>query len=95
MPNIRQASETDAPAVGRALWAAFADDPVWMWMTDDSERFSRLGGQWFAADAKLAMRTGSNRVLVDSDVGGSAIWTLGRWAHLPLRLCIGRNKLLK
>jgi len=78
--NIRQASEADAPALGRTLWAAFADDPVWMWMTDDSERFARLGGHWFATDATLAMRSGSNRVLVDSDVGGSAIWYApGHW----------------
>jgi len=80
VPIIRQARDADASAVGRTLWAAFADDPVWLWMTGDEDRFARHGGRWFAADAKLTMRTVENRVLVDADVGGAAIWNApGHW----------------
>lgn len=80
MPTIRQASEADTPAAGQALWAAFADDPVWLWMTADEDRFARLGPRWFAADAALTMRTAENRVLVDAEVGGAAIWYApGHW----------------
>jgi ribosomal protein S18 acetylase RimI-like enzyme len=80
VPDIRQATRADGPAIGRTLWAAFADDPVWLWMTGDEDRFARLGGRWFAADARLTMRAAENRVLVDADIGGSAIWNApGHW----------------
>lgn len=73
-PRIRKATADDLPAVGRVLAAAFADDPLWMWMSKHSPAWSRRAERWFAAEARLKL-DGHGEVLVDDEVGAAAIWT--------------------
>jgi GNAT superfamily N-acetyltransferase len=79
VPDVRPATEDDLPAIGRALAAAFADDPVWAWMTSPKADWHRRSATWFEAEARVQMR-GHGSVLVDEGVHGAAIWAPpGRW----------------
>ena len=79
MPQVRPATAADLPAVGRALAAAFADDPVWAWMRSPRADGDRCAAAWCAADAK-AVLAGHGEVLVSDDLGGAAIWAEpGHW----------------
>lgn len=79
-PTVRSATATDLPAIGQLLAAAFADDPVWEWLTNgDQARYRRAAPAFFEADAK-AMLAGPGEVLVDADLGGAALWAApGHW----------------
>jgi ribosomal protein S18 acetylase RimI-like enzyme len=59
--------------VGRALAAAFEDDPVWRWMTPDWPDWVDRAAPWFAGVARVQPR-GHGEVLVDDEVRGAAIW---------------------
>ena len=73
-PTIRAATAAELPAIGRSLAAAFADDPVWEWLTKgNQDRYRRTAPAFFEADAK-AMMSGPGEVLVDDQVGGVALW---------------------
>lgn len=79
MVEIRAATPTDLPAIGRALAAAFADDPVWAYMTSPRANWRARAAAWFEADARAQLR-GHGEVLVDDSVRGAAIWSPpGRW----------------
>lgn len=79
MPEIRPATATDIPAIGRSLSAAFADDPIWMWLTMDEDRYERNAARFFEADARGVMN-GPGQVLVDQEAGGAALWCApDRW----------------
>lgn len=79
MPTIRAATTHDLPAVGRALAAAFADDPVWEWLAPDRRRYERAAAGFFRADAAQVL-SGHGELLVDDDVGGAALWAApNRW----------------
>lgn len=74
MADLRAATEEDAPAIGRMLAAAFADDPVWRYLTSPRADWPTRAAAWFEADARAQMR-GHGHVLVDEAVRGVAIWT--------------------
>ncbi|MCB1028234.1 MAG: hypothetical protein KDB24_10790, partial [Microthrixaceae bacterium] len=79
MVEIRAATPADLPAIGRALAAAFADDPVWAYMTSPRANWRARAAAWFEADARAQLR-GHGEVLVDDSVRGAAIWSPpGRW----------------
>lgn len=73
-PSIRPATAADLPALGRSLANAFADDPIWMWLTrQDERRYQRGAAGFFEADART-MLNGPGEVLVDDQLGGAALW---------------------
>jgi GNAT superfamily N-acetyltransferase len=77
--DVRDATPDDLPAIGRVLAAAFADDPVWTWITSPRTDWSRRAAAWFSAVARLQLK-GHGTVLVDEGLRGAAIWTPpGRW----------------
>lgn len=79
-PIIRAATPADLPSIGRSLANAFADDPVWMWLTrHDQARYDRAAPGFFEADARSNL-AGPGQVLVDEDLGGAALWRApDRW----------------
>lgn len=82
MPESSRATPADLPAAGRALAAAFADDPVWSWLVPP-KAWSRLAPRWFALVAGQQLR-GHGEVLVDGDGLGAAIWASpGHWETKP------------
>lgn len=72
-PKVRPATREDLPAVGRALAAAFHDDPIWRWIAPESRRWAELAARWFTAEA-TAQFEGHGRVFVDDDGMGAAVW---------------------
>ena len=91
MPEVRPATDADLPAIGRALAAAFEDDPVWSWLASPSVDWPTRAAAWFEAEARNQLQ-GHGTVLVDDDVRGAAIWsppkrwkaTAGDAIHLAL-----------
>jgi GNAT superfamily N-acetyltransferase len=73
VPDIRPATEADLPAIGRAMAAAFADDPVWMWLASPKADWDRRAPAWFETEARCQLR-GHGDVLVDDEGRGAAIW---------------------
>lgn len=100
MPEVRPATAADLPAIGASLAAAFADDPVWTWMTGPRADWTPRAAAWFARECDL-QRRGRSEVLVDDAGRGAAIWAPpGHWrstAREGLQLAIpslrlfGRN----
>lgn len=79
MPDIRLATVDDLDAVGRTLAAAFDGDPVWRWMTPNTDDFQPAAARWFRAEARAQLR-GHGHVLVDDQHRGAALWAPpGRW----------------
>lgn len=79
MPEVRPATHADLPAIGRALAAAFEDDPVWSHLVPTHHRWHERASAWFSAEAKAQLR-GHGRVLVDDQVRGAAVWSPpGHW----------------
>jgi ribosomal protein S18 acetylase RimI-like enzyme len=79
MPEVRSATPADLPAVGRALAAAFAGDPVWSHLAAPKANWMARASAWFEADARAQLR-GHGEVLVDDQVRGAAVWAPpGRW----------------
>jgi GNAT superfamily N-acetyltransferase len=79
MPTVRPATSADLPAVGRALAAAFAGDPVWGHLASPKADWDARAAAWFATDAKAQM-DGHGEVLVDEEMRGAAIWASpGHW----------------
>jgi GNAT superfamily N-acetyltransferase len=74
VPDVRPATEADLPAIGRAMAAAFADDPVWMWLASPKADWDRRAPAWFETEARSQLR-GHGEVLVDEEGRGAAIWT--------------------
>lgn len=73
-PTIRSATPADLPQVGKALANAFADDPIWTWLTShDEQRYHRGAPGFFEADARSIL-SGPGQVLVDENLGGAALW---------------------
>ncbi len=82
MPTVRAATANDLPQVGRALAAAFADDPVWTWLAPRATWADRAPG-WFATEARLQLE-GHGEVLVTDDGRGAAVWSPPkRWRTSP------------
>ena len=73
MASVRPATAADLPALGRALAAAFDDDPFWEWLTPDRTRYRRAAPAFFERDAALRMAA-PGEVLVDDQLRGAAIW---------------------
>lgn len=98
MPDVRSAIPEDLPRIGRVLAAAFADDPVWNYMTSPRADWPTRAAAWFEAEARAQLR-GHGEVLVDcgrgyaavgspvaggTPVRGVAIWSPpGRWKGSP------------
>ena len=79
MPEVRPATADDLPAIGASLAAAFADDPVWTWMTGPRADWTPRATDWFSREAGAKLR-GHAEVLVDDRCRGTAIWAPpGRW----------------
>lgn len=74
MPNVRPASRDELDQVGTVLAAAFADDPLWTWLSAPSPRMPERAAAWFTTEATVQDR-GHGEVLVDDDLRGAAIWT--------------------
>lgn len=72
MVQARHATKADIDALGIALAAAFATDPVWGWMVPDQARWSRWAADAFAHDADVRLRQG-HVYTVDGAVG-AAMW---------------------
>jgi GNAT superfamily N-acetyltransferase len=53
--------------------AAFADDPVWMWLASPRADWDRYAPRWFETEARCQLR-GHGEVLVDDEGRGAAIW---------------------
>lgn len=73
MPEVRPATADDLPAIGALLAAAFADDPVWTWMTGPRSDWTPRATDWFSREAGAKLR-GHAEVLVDDTCRGAAIW---------------------
>lgn len=73
MPEVRPATAADLPAIGRALAAAFEDDPVWRWLVPVGVDWPSRAPAWFEREARNQME-GHGVVLVDDEVRGAAIW---------------------
>lgn len=73
MPTVRDARPDDLPAIGRTLAAAFADDPVWAFLTPKPHRYRRSAPRFFSVDAAAGAGP-HGRVLVDDQVRGVAVW---------------------
>ena len=71
MPDVRAATTDDLPLIGRVLAAAFADDPVWRFLTSSPTQWQTRAAAWFEADARAQMR-GHGEVLVDCTPGNGA-----------------------
>lgn len=79
MPTVRAAASDELDQVGSILAAAFADDPLWSWMSAPSPRTAERAAAWFATEATVQHR-GHGDVLVDDDLRGAAVWTPpNRW----------------
>jgi GNAT superfamily N-acetyltransferase len=74
MGSVRPATTADVPTVGRVLAAAFADDPVWRWMSSPRADWDRRAAAWFEAEAK-AQIAGHGEVLIDEQERGAAVWS--------------------
>ena len=74
VPTIRPATSDDLPAVGRALAAAFDDDPVWNWLRSPRADWATHAPAWFAKEAEVQLK-GRGEVLVDDELRGAAIWS--------------------
>ncbi|HEY4376163.1 MAG TPA: GNAT family N-acetyltransferase [Acidimicrobiales bacterium] len=82
MPAIREATEADIPAIGRALAAAFEDDPVWRWLVPSRTRWAAQAPRYFEHDA--AQRLALHGAMVDDDVNAAALWgPPGHWRASP------------
>lgn len=82
MPDVCRAAPSDLPAAGRALAAAFADDPVWSWLVPQ-RAWDRHAPRWFESVARQQLARGE--VLIDTDGHGAAIWASpGNWESKPL-----------
>lgn len=82
-PTIRSATTGELPAIGRALAAAFADDPIWNWICAPGRNGSADAARWFAADARAKLKDGGE-VLVDDQVRAAAIWAApDHWRGTP------------
>lgn len=78
MPTARAATRDDLPAIGRALAAAFADDPIWEWIR--APRAGRPDAErWFRAEA-AARLAGHGEIVIDDQGRGAAVWAPpGHW----------------
>lgn len=95
--RARIATRGDVPALGAALAAAFATDPVWRWVTgDDPDRWAARATGAFAPEVAAKLRYG--HTYTTDDRAGAALWappgtwrgTVGdalRVAGPMLRLC--------
>lgn len=96
--TVRQAEPAELAQVGRALGAAFADDPVWRWMTPAWPDWAERAAPWFAAEARVQLR-GHGEVLVDDGLRGAAIWSPpDRWKSSPgeaVRLAVPSIRLFR
>lgn len=97
-PTVRLATRDELPAVGRALAAAFDDDPIWRYLAPPSRRWSDLAARWFTAEA-TAQFDGHGEIWVDDDLMGAAIWSApGHWrstARESLRIAIPSVRLFR
>jgi GNAT superfamily N-acetyltransferase len=73
MAVVRPATAADLPGLGRALAAAFDDDPFWTWLAPDRARYRRAAPAFFERDAALRLAA-PGEVLVDDQLRGAAIW---------------------
>lgn len=81
MPTVRAAADDEMGRVGAVLAAAFADDPLWNWISAPSPHRGDRATAWFTKEAAVQHR-GHGEVLVDDDVRGAAIWTPpNRWKN--------------
>lgn len=93
---VRPVTAADHSAIGRVLAAAFADDPVFTWMTPDAAARNAALPTFFTWFAQAYEPLGASRVI--EDVAGAALWAppgtqaipdeeaeafLGRIAGLP------------
>lgn len=87
--------------VGTTLAAAFADDPLWTWLSAPSPHRQDRAAAWFTKEAAM-QHAGHGEVLVDDQLRGAAVWSPpGRWktawsdtvglARPSLRLFRGRT----
>lgn len=78
MPQIREATTEDLPAIGQALAEAFEGDPVWRFLVPRRAGWQQRAARYFAADARNRLRHGS--VHVDTGLTGAALWASpGAW----------------
>jgi ribosomal protein S18 acetylase RimI-like enzyme len=82
-PPIRRATESDVPAITRALARAFHDDPVMKWFFQKVESRPRYARRFFAGRAKLLL---PQREVYTVDGGAAAaMWARpGEWRDPPL-----------
>jgi GNAT superfamily N-acetyltransferase len=71
MADVRSATTTEIPKLAATLASAFTNDPVFMWLTPERNRESRLR-RFFAQ--QLAITIGHEGVFTTDDYGGVAIW---------------------
>lgn len=94
--RARQATGTDAEAMGAMFARAFADDPVWVWMCKERvARFTRLAAPFFAIETRQYLPSASAWTVPGANAG--ALWAppgawrtsladMARWAPSALRL---------
>lgn len=87
MPSVRPATPADLPRAARSLANAFADDPIWTWLTrDDSRRYERGAPGFFEAESGHVL-DGPGTVLVDEEIGGAALWCApDNWKSSPRQM---------
>lgn len=70
--RIRAATGADAARIATALAAAFADDPVFRWLSPDDGRRRAMLPAFFGVHADAHLRHGE--VETDERVAGAALW---------------------
>ena len=73
-PTVRSANHDELPAAARVLAAAFADDPVWEWLTPHMSEFATRSVPFFAKEVASKHRA-HGQVLVDDQLRGVAVWS--------------------
>jgi ribosomal protein S18 acetylase RimI-like enzyme len=73
VPEVRPATDAEFAAIGELYAAAFADDPIFSWLSPERATWERRAPGWFAAHVRYQARHGAE-VLVDDDLRGAAIW---------------------
>src|SRR6476660_707654 len=85
MPEVRTATASDLPAIGRTLARAFEGDPVWDFLVPHRPRWRSQAARFFAADTKNRLHLGM--VFVDEHCSGAALWAPpDKWRAKPADL---------
>lgn len=83
LPEVREATAADIPAIARTMARAFHEDPVVRWVFQDEASRPKYANRFFAGRAKLLI--GQRQVYTVEDGVAAAMWARpGEWQDPPL-----------